>query len=186
MAILLESQSNFNQEEQDFLRIVGSSNFPWFVGKATENFPALTHDLMKRSEEQTAGIPNSPFYPDAMKMLRRICNDNNVNLKTVYRMAFNLTFADPSKHGDPHVDHPNFAHKHVLIYLNKFDAGETFLMDNTGTNIVEVIKPGMDKFVIFDGGWHAQGFCKPQQMRMVFVATFDGDVMPAEKLEAAE
>jgi hypothetical protein len=101
-------------------------------------------------------------------------------------MALNLTFADPSKHGDPHIDHPAFEHKHILIYLNQFDAGETFILDETGTDVVEVVKPEMDKFVVFEGGWHAQGFCKPQQMRLVFVATFDGDILPIEKLEAAE
>lgn len=186
MSVLLEAKCVFTDHETDFLRIVCSNNFPWYAGMATQNFPVLTHDLMKRTEEKTAGIPNSPFYPDAMQMLRRICRDNNVNLRTVYRMAFNLTFADPSKHGDPHIDHPDFPHKHILIYLNKFEAGETFLMDETGTKVVEAIKPEMDKFVIFDGGWHAQGFCKPQQMRMVFVATFDGDVITPEKLEAAE
>ena len=185
MPVLIEGKCNFSDHETDFLRIVCSNNFPWYAGMATLNFPVLTHDLMKRTEEKTAGIPNSPFYPDAMMMLRRLCKENNVTLRTIYRMAFNLTFADPSKHGDPHIDHPDFQHKHMLIYLNKFDAGETFLMDETGKNVVEAIKPELDKFVIFDGGWHAQGFCKPQQMRMVFVATFDGDVMPVENSKAA-
>lgn len=186
MGILLEGKCRFLDQENDFLKLVSSSNFPWYAGMATKNFPVLTHDLMRRTEEKSAGIPNSPFYPEAMMILKRLCQDNNVTLRTVYRMAFNLTFADPSKHGDPHIDHPDFPHKHILIYLNKFDAGETYLMDQTGSDVVEAIKPELDKFVIFDGGWHAQGFCKPQQMRLVFVATFDGDVMPAEKLEAAE
>lgn len=184
MPVLLQGNANFNDVEEEFLTVVGSSNFPWYVGKATQNFPALTHDLMKRSDEKTPGIPNSPFYPEAMSMFRRICRDNNIKIETVYRMAFNLTFADPSKHGDPHIDHPNFPHKHLLIYLNKFDNGKTFLLDQNGTDIVEEIEARKDKFVIFDGGWHAQGFCKPQQMRMVFVATFDGDFMPSEILQA--
>jgi hypothetical protein len=185
MSVLLEGKCVFSDQENDFLRLVSSNNFPWYAGLATKNFPVLTHDLMKRSEEQTAGIPNSPFYPDAMMMLRRLCKENNVTLRTIYRMSFNLTFADPSKHGDPHIDHPSFEHKNILIYLNTFEAGETFLLDETGTNVVQAIKPARDKFVIFDGDWHAQGFCKPQQMRMVFVATFDGDVMPVENSKAA-
>lgn len=176
MTILAEGDCNFDSEDMAFLASVASDTFPWYVGKATKNFPCLTHNIMLRADDQSEGTPYSDFYDQALRMFGKLCERNNINVRTIYRMAFNLTFADPSKHGDPHIDHPSFAHKNLLIYLNQFDSGETFLFDDTGTDIVETIVPYMDKFAVFDGGWHAQGFCRPQQTRMVFVATFDGDV----------
>lgn len=183
MAILLEGQAEFNQNEQEFLNFVSSPEFPWFAGMATQNFPCLTHNMLLRTNEPTEGQAWSPYAEDAKKMFLRLCEENGVTVRTIYRLAFNLTFADPSKHGDPHDDHREFPHKVMLVYLTKFDGGETFLFDETGTDIVEKITPAKDKFVVFEGGMHAQGFCRPQQFRMVMVATFDGDVLP--RLEAA-
>lgn len=174
--ILREGWCNFNEEELEFLFFVGSGKFPWFLGYTTKNFPGITHTLIDRTDEQSPGIPNSPFAEQAEKMFRRICADNNITVRTIYRMAFNTTFADPSKHGDPHVDHPDFPHKNLLIYINKFDDGETYLL-NEDFSIKQVIESGIDKFAVFDGCLHAQGFCKPQQVRQVFVTTFDGDVL---------
>lgn len=174
--LLMEGMCDFNKEETDYLEIVCSSVFPWYHGMATKNFPCLTHNLFKRTDTQEMGTVHSSYAFKAEQLVRRLFERNNITLRTIYRMAYNLTYADPSKHGDPHNDHADFPHKNLLIYLNKFDNGETFLFDETGTHIIEVIKPAMDKFAIFDGGFHAQGFCKPQQCRQVLVMTFDGDV----------
>jgi len=91
-------------------------------------------------------------------------------------MSFNLTFSDPSRHGDPHRDHPEFPHKVMIIYLNDFDGGVTYLFDEAQMKVTETITPAKNRFVVFDGDLHAQGFCRPQQHRLVLVATFDGDV----------
>lgn len=183
MAILLEGDANFNQDEQEFLSFVSSPEFPWYAGMATKNFPCLTHNMMLRTDDDSEGQPWSPHCDVAKRLFLRICEDNKISVRTIYRLAFNLTFADPSKHGDPHNDHADFPHKVMLVYLTKFDGGETFLFDETGTTVVEKITPKVDKFAVFEGGIHAQGFCRPQQFRMVMVATFDGDILP--KLEAA-
>lgn len=176
MPVLLEGQAIFNQDEQEFLNFVSSPDFPWYAGMATKNFPCLTHNIMFRTDEKSEGKPWSPYSDDAKRLFLRLCQTNGIDVRTIYRIAFNLTFADPSKHGDPHNDHADFPHKVLLVYLTRFDAGETFLFDESGTDIVETIKPAKDKFVVFGGGMHAQGFCRPQQFRMVMVATFDGDV----------
>lgn len=183
MSILLEGDAKFNQEEQGFLDFVSSPDFPWYAGMATKNFPCLTHNIMLRTDEKTEGKPWSPHYEDAKRLFLRLCEENGIDVRTIYRIAFNLTFADPSKHGDPHNDHAAFPHKIMIVYLTKFDGGETFLFDGTGTGVVDKITPAKDKFVVFDGGMHAQGFCRPQQFRMVLVATFDGDIIA--KREAA-
>lgn len=185
MPILLEGRAEFSKEEEGFVSFMTSDSFPWFSLRATENFPGLSHTFYKRTDTPETGEVWSQHTPAAERIFRRICADNNIALRTIYRMAVNLTFADPSLHGDPHTDHSSFPHKVMLIYLNEFDAGDTWLFDAAG-NVEARVKPAIDKFVVFDGGMHANGFCKPQQKRIVFVVTFDGDVIPAEKLEAAE
>lgn len=176
MTILMERDANFTKDEQALLYHVASDDFPWYHNRGTLNFPALVHTIMKRTDEPTEGEPWSPLYPHVRAMFDRLCADNGITVRTIFRMAFNLTFADPSKHGDPHRDH-QFPHNNLLIYLNKFDDGETFLFDDD-ENIVQRITPKVDKFVVWDGQLHANGFCRPQQSRMVFIATFDGDVTP--------
>jgi hypothetical protein len=178
MAVLLEGKAEFNADENAFLDHVSSPQFPWYAGMATKNFPCLTHNIMLRTDKQTEGEPWSPHYEEGKRLFLRLCESNGISVNTIYRIAFNLTFADPSKHGDPHNDHAEFSHKIMIVYLTKFDAGETYIFDEAGGNIIGTIKPEKDKFVVFDGGMHAQGFCRPQQFRMVLVATFDGEITP--------
>jgi hypothetical protein len=185
MPVLLEGNVTFTTEEESFISFIAGDSFPWFLTMATKHFPALSHTFYKRTDTPETGELWSNHTPAAELIFRRICRDNNINLRKIYRMAVNLTFADPSLHGDPHNDHESFPHKVMLIYLNKFDAGQTWLFDADG-NVECTIEPSIDKFVVFEGGMHANGFCKPQQKRIVFVATFDGDILPAERLEAAE
>jgi hypothetical protein len=185
MPILIEGKANFSREEEAFIYFVAGDNFPWYLNMSTKNFPGLSHTFYKRTDKPEQGEVWSQHTPAAELIIRRICADNNISIRTIYRMAANLTFSDPSSHGDPHNDHETFPHKVMIIYLNQFDNGETYLFDDAG-NIEARIKPEVDKFVVFEGGMHANGFCKPQQMRIVLVMTFDGDVLPVEKLEAAE
>jgi hypothetical protein len=184
MPVLLESNANFSEDEERFLQFVSSDQFPWYLTRATPNFSCMVHTLLNRTDKREEGAPWSPHYPAARMVFDRICKDNGIVVKDVYRMAFNLTFPDPSKHGDPHNDHDEWPHKIMIIYLSKFDEGGTWLFDND-RNVETIVKAELDKFVIFDGGIHANGFCKPQQTRTVFVATFDGDILPKEQVEAA-
>lgn len=182
--ILREGDAGILYDERSFLDFVLLGDFPWFYVKATDNFFLVTHMLMLRPEEFQSpedgiylpkrGEINSSHYRAAEELFLRICGDNNISVRTIYRMAFNTTFADPSKHGDLHVDH-DFPHKNFLLYLNGFDDGNTLLFDESGKH-VQTIYAAKDKFAFFDGNLHAQQFCKPQQRRVVFVVTFDGDV----------
>lgn len=176
MAVLLEGPCNFTPEERKFTDFCCGEQFPWYYGKATNNFYCMTHFLLQAAIDQKPGILRSIYSEPAEALFRRICADNNITLRTIYRLSLNRTFADPSKHGDPHKDHPNFPHTIMLIYLNEFDDGLTFLFDQECKTIVDTIVPKLDHFVVFDGDWHAQGFCRPQQSRVALVATFDGDV----------
>lgn len=169
-----EGKVELYDDEKSFIGYVKSNDFPWFHVKATDNFTSMSHLLMMRPEEPTRGAQNSPHLPAAEQLFLRICGDNGVIIRTIYRIAFNLTFADPSPHGDIHLDHL-FPHKNFLLYLNKFDAGDTYIF-NDKAEIIETIKAEENKFVFFDGDLHAQGFCRPQQHRILMVVTFDGDV----------
>lgn len=174
--ILREGMANFTPQEEEFIDLILGATFPWFNQMATLNFPALSHIFLSRIEETGEPKVNSPLFPIARSILERICIENNIKIRQVYRMAANLTFADPSKHGDPHRDHEDFPHKVMLIYLNTFSAGETYLVD-ADYNVIDKVIPSEGKFAVFDGGvLHAQGFCKPQERRIVLVATFDGDI----------
>lgn len=172
--ILKEGIVDFYEGEKSFLGFVKSNIFPWYHLKSTDNFTAMGHIIMMRPETQIRGTQNSPHMPAAEELFLRICGDNYVTVEMIHRIAFNLTFADPSPHGDIHLDHL-FPHKNFLLYLNEFDGGDTYLF-NENAQITETIKQQENKFVFFDGDLHAQGFCKPQQHRIIMVVTFTGEV----------
>lgn len=183
MPVLLEGKANFSKEEEGFIQFVSSDQFPWFLSRATQNFSSMIHTLLNRTNTKEEGKVWSPHYEAARVIFNRICRDNNIVVREVYRMGLNLTFPDPSLHGDPHNDHEEWPHKIMIIYLNKFDDGGTWLFNEDGS-VETKIEAEMDKFVVFEGKLHANGFCKPQQTRTVLVATFDGDILPSGKTKA--
>ena len=172
--ILLEGNANIGSGERSFINFLKCDDFPWYYLKATDNFYQMMHIMMSPSTEPQRGEINSPHARAAEDLFLRICGDYGVLVRTVYRIGVNLTFADPSPHGDIHIDHM-FPHKNFILYLNKFDKGNTLLFDKD-CNLQQTIYAAEDKFAIFDGDFHAQEFCAPQQSRGVLVVTFDGDV----------
>lgn len=174
MGVLRQGLVELYDDEKSFIAYVKSNDFPWYHIKSTDNFTAMSHLVMMRPDEPVRGAQNSPHLPAAEDLFLRICGDNYIDVKCVHRIAFNLTFADPSPHGDIHLDHM-FPHKNFILYLNKFDGGDTYLF-NEDAEIIETIKQEENKFVVFGGDLHAQGFCNPQQHRILMVVTFTGDI----------
>lgn len=173
MTILHEGYVSVDQEESSFLQYVKSPDFPWFFYYVTPNNVGMVHTFMKRSSDTPdRGIENSQYFPIVEKLFLRTCKDNNIPVKTILRMAFNLTFHEPQKYADIHTDH-DFPHKSFIFYIYADHGGDTFLFDTQG-NLKETIRAETGKFVVFDGDPHAQGFCAPQGIRMVMVVTFDG------------
>lgn len=173
MGVLMQGDCNFNEEDNQLVEFIQTSSMPFYKSPSTKHFCHMGHTLMKRNG-QDEGIPNSDFYPFARRLVEDLLKRNGVTVRKIYRMAINLTFSDPSKFGDPHVDH-EFPHNNLLIYINDFDDGYTYMVDKEN-NVLDKVKGKKDTFVIFDGCRHAQGFCSPQQSRYVIICTFDGDV----------
>lgn len=187
MGLLKEGTVQLYPEEGGFLTYVQMSEFPWFFSRTTLNYVGMMHTLMhryednldangylKEGEKARRGIENSPHLPAAESLFLRICAENSITVRTVYRAAFNRTFHEPDAHSDVHIDH-TFPHKVFILYIDARSGGDTLLCDKEG-NVKETIKAEDGKFVIFDGDWHANSFCKPHSTRIVFVVTFDGDV----------
>lgn len=164
--------------ELDFVdNVLLNDSFPWFYQKRSipknkkfskQTYPFLAHNLMLRAESKgnEPGIVNSPHF----RMFHDIFNRNCSSHKYLLRMSLNLTFYNDTEYGDIHVDH-NFEHKNMIIYLNKFSKGSTFLFDENFKKTNEIVGD-YNTGCIFPGFHHAQGFCNAGESRLILVATF--------------
>lgn len=157
--------------------ILLGTSFPWFHQKrsipknkkfSNQSYPFFSHNLMLRaqSKDNQPGIINSEYFNHFYEIFKRNCPSFNYLL----RMSLNLTFYSDNEYGDIHVDH-NFPHKNMIIYLNKFSNGSTFLFDNN-YKVIEEIKGDYNTGCIFPGSLHAQGFCNTNQSRLILITTF--------------
>lgn len=178
------------EEQSKVLNLVLSNTFQWYYQSRMvdqgDNVPIenisdqffFSHNLIARQGEDEFGnhlwgeIPmegkvNSKHWDNLSFIFTR-----SVQYKKIFRAALNLTFGFSNKpYSVPHKDH-SFDHKNFICYLNNFSDGYTYLIDdNTITNS---IVPKERCAVVFDGkNLHAQGFCKPNEKRLVMVVTFN-------------
>ena len=178
----LETKFNPNQEQQDFINFVLSDNFiNWSINDRPvptddKDYITMIHPILSRKSSYISSSPLdgeivSEYYYQTKDIFNTICNENNISINKIYRMAFNTTIHYEDKYNGIHVDHP-FEHVNFLLYLNNFTNGNTYLFDENN-NITKKIKPEKNKAVFFQGK-HAQGFCKPHEKRVVLVVTFKG------------
>lgn len=167
-------EGNFrpDEKEQDLFDFVLGNDCPFYYQKTTDNYRGFTHTLMNRNPQNTPemGVVNSSLYEHFEAIFKKICTQNNLNVSTILRAAINTTSYSSEKHGEIHVDE-NFEHKNFIFYLNDFTDAPTYIFDRQN-NIVKTTDVGKNKFVIFSGEPHAQGFCKPNERRVVLVFTF--------------
>jgi hypothetical protein len=154
-----------------------SNAFPYYFYEATHNHMQFAHGLMLRNENYlpVTGQINSNFYGAFESFFLRLCKDNNINVRTILRASINCTAHTDKEYGDIHLDHDTFQHYNFLFYMNEVDGGNTYIFDNQNT-LVKEIQHAKHKMVVFNGHPHAQGFCKPNQHRFVFVVTFLGGI----------
>lgn len=172
--VILEKNIKLNQEEEKLFNIIKSSDFPFYYQTTTSaNYHMYGHTLMSRDskEDIKEGQINSDCYIPINSFFKKICEENNINVKTIYRSAINSTHYYDTLYCDPHKDH-EFNHYVFLMYINKFDNGFTYIFDEN-KNIKNIIYPSENKIVIFKNALHAHGFCNIGQRRLVLVITFD-------------
>ena len=163
--------------EQDLIitdNILGSW-FPWFYNPVTTSskYFDIGHCLVKRPEidDGREGEITSPTFALFYDIFKNFCDSNNITVNKIHRAHLNCSFYMPEKHGDIHVDHPNYKHYNFLLYLNDFSDGSTYIFDDAN-NIQEIITAQKYKAVVFAGLKHSQGFCLPGERRIVCVITF--------------
>lgn len=114
----------------------------------------------------------SEYWSDVYKLFNRICLENDVLVKRVYRASVNFSGSGVGLHDVIHRDH-KFDHYIFLMYLNEFNQGFTFLFEDG--NIVKCITPCKNKIAIFPNMPHARGYTNPGEIRAVLVVTFEMD-----------
>jgi hypothetical protein len=171
--MLIENTLSLTEEQQSFLSVVCSSNFPWFFQESSEGFSTFSHTLMNRNKEvvQKPGDINSEYYSISESIFLKFCRENNIHVNGILRAAFNNTYHYPVLHDNIHVDHTGFEHNNFIFYVNTFNNGYTYLFDYEN-KLTKQITPVKHKGVVFNGVPHAQGFCDPFQNRIVMVFTF--------------
>lgn len=172
--MFLETTFTPNEEQKQFIDLVTDVKFVWNiylnpVYPHNKNHITMIHPVLKRSVVDGKPIINSSYYYETKDIFDSICEQNNITVDKIYRMAFNISVNHPDKHGGIHVDH-EFEHNNFVLYLNDFDGGSTYLFDDD-ENLTKEIEAKKNKAVFFQGK-HAQGFCKPYQTRAVLVVTF--------------
>ena len=160
------------KQEQELFDFVLSSDFPLYYQRTTTEYKGFAHTLMYRNEQNLPvnGTPNSDVYPYFEQILIKSCEQVGIKLNSIYRGSINSTVYSPDKYGQIHTDH-DFPHNNFILYLDEFTDAPTYIFDKDN-NVIKTSSVGKNKFIIFSGEPHAQGFCAPNERRTVVVFTF--------------
>ena len=174
MIEVVEGQFEPSDAQQELIDSVFGSYFPVYLDMTTESkYKQFCHTFMARNVIMNhEGHILSPGYEPFKELFMDICTKNNIKVNKILRAAVNNTWNYPDLHGGIHIDHPEQDHNNFIMYLNEFDNGHTYLFDGDHKQIYEIV-PKKNKFAIFEGTPHAQGFCAPGQLRTVLVFTFN-------------
>lgn len=113
----------------------------------------------------------SPHWERVKSLFMRICNDNGVSVKRIFRASVNFSGHGEGLYDKIHRDH-KFDHYVFLMYLNEFHHGHTFIFDEN-KKITNYITPEKNKIAIFPNVLHARGYTCPGEIRVVLVVTFE-------------
>ena len=165
------------QELESVNKKILTNTFPWYYQEraipldkkySSVQYPFMCHNLMARAESKLRepGRIYSNYFDFFHNIFKKNCSDHVFLL----RMSLNLTFFHTEQYGDIHVDH-DFEHNNMIIYLNSFTNGKTYLFDDN-YQLTDEIVPEKNLGCIFPGSFHAQGFCGPGESRLVLIATY--------------
>tara|TARA_Y100000592_G_C5412240_1_gene288695 strand:- start:413 stop:1018 length:606 start_codon:yes stop_codon:yes gene_type:complete len=170
--------------------VTRNQNFPWYhypisVIGFSKNWPSFTHTLIGRYDYDnlSEGEPNSEYEPFFTDLIKEICVENDIRLKRILRGGLNYTSYFKAKHSHTHYDH-NWEHYNIIIYLNNFSKGSTYLFKETyedevspyeAKKIIKEMKADVGKYVIFPGkNYHAAGSVGDDgEYRMICIYTIE-------------
>lgn len=110
---------------------------------------------------------NSEYLDLSNKVIRQIIGNNDVEMNSIIRINFNMTFPSRRKQPDrPHVDH-QFPHNNMLVYFTA-TGGRTVVEEKDGD--VEYT-PVEDTGIAFGGDTHYHYFPETGR-RVVMVVTY--------------
>ena len=149
---------------------------PLFFGYTNTNEngnigPVFTHHLRSTQKNDDEGVPNSDYMEEFESIFKDYCSENKITYSKILRSAINFTTHEPDDTQTYiHTDH-NFPHNAWLMYLNDFDGGHTYFY-NDNHKVIYKTSPMKYNIVMSEGEKHSQGYCLPQQTRVVLVITY--------------
>ena len=160
--------------------IINSLGFEWFkriVSVDTDKTtPWFSHPLVSRPEKSKnlTSTLDSPFAKFFMRMVERMCEQNDIEFEKFYRGNLNCTLSNSKEKffTKPHTDH-KFKHKNFLLYLTDC-SGDTVFFDKDNLNDpIHSESPKKNKAIIFEGDIpHTHKPCKGNEERIICVFTF--------------
>ena len=173
------TNNNFlSKDSLNFIQqTVLSNSFPYYYSPNTihnppDNNAYMSHDVLRRPEERAKGeMFNSTYGEQFLRILKEFADATNIEVKDVYRISVNITFAGITESCPTHTDHP-YPHKQLLIYLNDCDPkAETVVLSEDKSRVLHNISPEKYKGVCFGSSPHYMMFPK-KGARIVAVFTF--------------
>tara|TARA_R100000005_G_C4938941_1_gene164415 strand:- start:200 stop:760 length:561 start_codon:yes stop_codon:yes gene_type:complete len=179
------NEGYIKKEDINYLHkmVVNNNMFPWYVlpRPVSDKYPCMSHVLLPRYDyaNNTGFKINSDLYEPMLQIIKDICIKHKIKIKRILRAQFNLTWKFRGKYSTPHFDH-GFPHKNIIIYLNKFTKGSTYLFkekynDKKAKTIIKEMKADKGKYIVFPGeNYHAAGFPgKEGELRMICIFTLE-------------
>ena len=175
-------QNPITDEYLEFKRFVLSDSFPWYYKPSTtyvqEGYSAnyiYSHKiLVGPSAMDGSYIPTSNSDSNLLaigqKVVEQILKSNNIAFKHIYRMVCNTVYYSDGIPSVPHIDHPDFFHKNLIVYLTQFECGNIDVYDDDGTMCT--YKPNEDDVVTFDFKKHSINQPSGRDRRVAFVSTY--------------
>lgn len=180
------------------INVVRNDMFPWYfyaepVYGFQKSYPCFSHVLLPRYDYDTnEGFKiNSNHYYLFINIIKKICKKHKIKIKRILRAAINSTTYFEKEYSNPHFDH-TFPHTNIIIYLNKFTKGSTYLFEETyitnppvskkdrydpytANRLIKEMKAEEGKYIIFPGeNYHAAGSPgEDDEVRMICICTLE-------------
>ena len=182
MKLIKKLENPCTEEYKKLKEFVLSEDIEWYYNTTTvstiinpdkKEISFHSHVIMQRPNPFT-GIPYSLIKSDnfvrVYEVLEQVFNHNNIGVYVIYRINFNSTFFNGSIKKTPWHTDLNIPHKNLIIYMNKFKHGQTYVKNG---DVLEQFSPKEDEIIVFDGELdHCHAVPKEDDRRVVLVANY--------------